>query len=98
MHDLDPATESLEALAGLRRLLTADNSRSQAIAIDEAFALALQPALVAWEDAEGRPPVERLVLPLGAAARDLEGIAAALAVPRAPAWAEAGATSEGCPP
>jgi hypothetical protein len=71
--------EHAEAVAGLRRLLTADNSRSQAIAIDEALDLALQLAIVAWDGAEGKPPTDRLVLALRAAAEELQWIATALA-------------------
>jgi hypothetical protein len=39
--------------ARVRRLLTADNSRSQAIALDEALDFALQLAIIAWDGAEG---------------------------------------------
>jgi hypothetical protein len=81
-----PAEDLLDAI---RRLLAAPTPGEQTAAIEAALDFADQAAQVAWDDAEGLPPLARLLLALEAAQEELERLAVDLA-----AGAEQGAGGE----
>ncbi len=71
-----PAEDLLDAI---RRHLAAPTSGEQTAAIEAAIDFADQAAQVAWDDAEGLPPLARLLLALEAAQEELERLAVDLA-------------------
>jgi hypothetical protein len=66
-------------LGAIHRHLAAPVPGAQAAAIEAALDLADQAAMLAWDNAEGQDPLDRLLLALQTAAEELTGIGAALA-------------------
>ena len=73
-----PGKADPEIVASILRLLTSPRESHHDSSIIEAIEYADQAATAAWQQAAGRPAVERFMLAMQAAADEIEGLALAV--------------------